>query len=328
MSRPDKLPSWTDDDAASKSVEMESTKKLGGWIYKERMAFQYLNWLFRHFVKWVLHIDESINQFDPHASFPADEFINVTAGRVNSGVTVIEQALQQIDFTGLFPTAASTSRIDRIVIDNSTGVISRIAGTQAGSPTAPDIDSGKTSICQVLIDENTSSIESTAITDERLNLKYPLLDEDDLISDSDRNAPTQQSVKTYVDDKKIILTTPVEILNTATPIAFTLVDMSTVYAPAFNAEAKIAVIKIYVTSSNTTNTASAKLYLRTTGSGLATNEVSLYCVAEDTASSGTRQSESVTVTDIKLDENSDFDYSVSSPTGLVNVQIHILGYYT
>lgn len=169
MSRPDKSPSWVDGDEASKVVEPGTTKKAAGFLYKERMPFQYLNWLFRHFVKWVLHIDESVNQFDPHASLINDEFINVTAGRINSGTTVIEQSVQQIDYTSFIPTTASTSRIDRIVIDNITGVIERIAGTEAGSPTVPSITISKSPICQVLIDENTTVIESSMITDERVS---------------------------------------------------------------------------------------------------------------------------------------------------------------
>lgn len=171
MSRPERLPSWCDDDAPSKVIEMNDTKKLTGWIDNERMPFQYLNWLLRHIVRWFTHIDQSVNQFDPHASLVPDQFLNVTAGRIAIDKLLVTQPLQQIDFTGLFPTSASTSRIDRIVIDNATGAIERVAGTEAGSPVIPDIPTEKNPICNVLVDDASTSVTSAMITDER-GLQY------------------------------------------------------------------------------------------------------------------------------------------------------------
>lgn len=62
---------------------------------------------------------------------------------------------------------ATNPRIDRVVIGALTGVASIIAGTPAGSPTAPTITSGNLPVAQVLITANMTIIGNSAITDER-----------------------------------------------------------------------------------------------------------------------------------------------------------------
>ena len=62
MSRPDTLPSWCDDDSSAKVVEPSGVKKLAGFLYKERPAMQYFNWLIRNLVKWVTYFDDVLEQ--------------------------------------------------------------------------------------------------------------------------------------------------------------------------------------------------------------------------------------------------------------------------
>jgi len=164
MSRPNEEPSWTDDDDPSKITEPSPTKKLAGFIYKERPAFDYINWLFRNLVKWVLHIDLSSNQFDPHEASTPDMTVEITAGKVQNGTTLTSIAAQA---TATITAPSVNPRIDRIVIDNATGVITIIAGAEAGSPVAPDLTIGKIAIAQVLLQTSTTEITNSMITDER-----------------------------------------------------------------------------------------------------------------------------------------------------------------
>lgn len=90
----------------------------------------------------------------------------INAGKVQNGTTLTDVAAQT---TVAFVAPSGNPRIDRIVIDNVTGVYSVIAGTEAASPVAPDLTAGKIAICQVLLDNSpaTTAITNSLITDER-----------------------------------------------------------------------------------------------------------------------------------------------------------------
>lgn len=164
MSRPDKLPSWVDDDDSAKLTEPSGTKKLQGWIYKERPAFQFWNWVQRNFVKWILHLDVSVNHFDPHEASTPDMTVVLSAGRIQHQGNIASVAEQT---TTAFTAPTTNPRIDRIVIDIITGVYSVITGTEAASPVVPDLTIGKIAIAQVLLQTSSTSITGSMITDER-----------------------------------------------------------------------------------------------------------------------------------------------------------------
>ena len=164
MSRPEKLPSWCDDDSASKIIEMSEVKKAEGWIDQERMPFQFLNWLFRHFVRWFTHIDESVNQFDPHPADTPNMTVVITAGRLHAGGLVVKS--QQA--TPILVAPVSNPRIDRIAIDTSSGDLIVISGTEAASPVAPGYGINHYPICQFQLETSTTEITSSMIIDERV----------------------------------------------------------------------------------------------------------------------------------------------------------------
>ena len=58
-------------------------------------------------------------------------------------------------------------RIDRIVVDKTTGAVSIIAGSEAASPVPTAVTTGKIPICYVTLATSTTSIINTLITDER-----------------------------------------------------------------------------------------------------------------------------------------------------------------
>lgn len=105
-----------------------------------------------------------IDQFAPRAQDTPDMTVRLDAGYVFTGTTLTTVAAQN---STTITAPVGNPRIDRIVIDRFTGVVSVITGTPAGSPTAPAITSGKVPVAQVLLQPSTTAIQNSQITDER-----------------------------------------------------------------------------------------------------------------------------------------------------------------
>jgi hypothetical protein len=98
-----------------------------------------------------------------------DLSVRVDAGFIFSGVTLTEVAAQSV--SGFTTPSSGQERIDRVVIDASTGVASRVAGTAvSGSPSAvaPAIPSGKLPCCQIRFTDTSTAVLNSMITDERI----------------------------------------------------------------------------------------------------------------------------------------------------------------
>lgn len=102
--------------------------------------------------------------FAPHAAATPNMTVVLDAGSLRTGTTLTEKAQQA---TGTITAPVTNPRIDRIVIDGSTGVVSVIAGAEAASPSAPAIASGKIPVAQVLLQTNSTAITNSMLTDER-----------------------------------------------------------------------------------------------------------------------------------------------------------------
>lgn len=97
-----------------------------------------------------------------------DMSIRIDAGNIFTGGALAEIAAQTV--SGFTIPSVGQHRIDRVVLDASTGVASRVAGTAAtGSPTAvaPAVPGGSVPICSVLITSSDVVITTSMITDER-----------------------------------------------------------------------------------------------------------------------------------------------------------------
>lgn len=111
--------------------------------------------------------------FAPHQVYSGspqpDLAVELDAGYIWNGTTLTEVAAQSV--SGFTIPASGYQRIDRVVVDATTGVASRIAGTAQTSgspgPSAPAITAGKIPICQVLITSADTAILDSMITDER-----------------------------------------------------------------------------------------------------------------------------------------------------------------
>lgn len=105
----------------------------------------------------------------PHAEDPNSKKIKVDAIEHFDGGTIISQSEQT---TSEFTIPSSDDRIDRVVFDESDLSISIVQGTEASSPSAPAIPSGKIPCCQVRLSPSDSTISNDMITDERKSFLF------------------------------------------------------------------------------------------------------------------------------------------------------------
>lgn len=108
---------------------------------------------------------DMVEQFKATEAVTPDMTALIKAGKLMYGGTLASQA-QQTTSTITAPT--TNPRIDRIVIDEQTGAYSIVTGTEAASPSAPAIPTGKLPVCQFQLETTTTAITNSMITDERI----------------------------------------------------------------------------------------------------------------------------------------------------------------
>lgn len=109
------------------------------------------------------------------AAFAAHETLNggmtsmtvtVDAGALFIGGTLTEVAQQT---SGTITAPTTNPRIDRVVIDRTTGALQIVTGTEAASPVAPAVPSGTLPIARIALATSTTAITNALITDERIS---------------------------------------------------------------------------------------------------------------------------------------------------------------
>src|SRR5574337_435955 len=108
--------------------------------------------------------------FAPHQATSRNMTIVLDAGCLLYGTTLTEVAQQT---SGTITAPVSNPRIDRVVVDQTTGTISVITGTEAASPSPPAIGTGKFPVAQIALTTTTTSITNSIITDERAHFVKP-----------------------------------------------------------------------------------------------------------------------------------------------------------
>ena len=103
--------------------------------------------------------------FAPHEQASPDMTVRLDAGVVWDGATLTEVAAQS---TGTITAPASNPRIDLVVIDQVTGAVSVVTGTEDPSPTAPAPGTGKAPVAEVALATATTAITNSLITDRRV----------------------------------------------------------------------------------------------------------------------------------------------------------------
>ncbi|KAA1058616.1 hypothetical protein [Azospirillum argentinense] len=105
-----------------------------------------------------------VGSFAPHAQVSPDLTIALDPGYLLNGTTLTEVKAQVV---GPFAPPASGFRIDRVVVDRSTGIASVVVGT-ANSLTPPAIPLGKLPVARVMLQATTDVVTNTTIVDERV----------------------------------------------------------------------------------------------------------------------------------------------------------------
>lgn len=105
-----------------------------------------------------------VGPFAPHAQVSPDLTIALDPGCLLNGTALSEVNAQVV---GPFAPPASGFRIDRVVIDRSTGIASVITGS-ASSLTPPAIPMGKLPVARVMLQATTDVITNANIVDERV----------------------------------------------------------------------------------------------------------------------------------------------------------------
>ncbi len=90
--------------------------------------------------------------------------VNVAPGHLYTGGVLIESSAWT---SSTIVAPVSNSRIDRIVLNNTTGIPSVVAGTASSAPVAPAIPTGYGPIAQVLTSTATTALGNSTLTDER-----------------------------------------------------------------------------------------------------------------------------------------------------------------
>ena len=105
-----------------------------------------------------------IDNFAPHAQATPNMTVALDAGHLFNGASLTEVAAQS---TGTITAPVSNPRIDRVVIDRVSGVVSVVTGAEAASPSPPAIPAGKAPVAQVLLQTTSTAIANSMLTDER-----------------------------------------------------------------------------------------------------------------------------------------------------------------
>lgn len=104
-----------------------------------------------------------VGPFAPHAQVTPNLTLALDPGYLLSGTTLTEVNAQS---TAAFAPPSSGFRIDRVVIDRTTGAASIAIGA-ANSLTPPAIPSGKLPVARVMLQATTDAVTNDLIVDER-----------------------------------------------------------------------------------------------------------------------------------------------------------------
>jgi hypothetical protein len=102
--------------------------------------------------------------FAPHENATPDMTVALDAGHIFNGTILTEVGAQS---TASLSPPTTYGRIDRVVVDRMTGIVSVVTGTESTSPTPPSIPVGSVPIAQVELQPSMATITNDLITDER-----------------------------------------------------------------------------------------------------------------------------------------------------------------
>jgi|GEM_PF-2599765 len=99
--------------------------------------------------------------YAPHEQDTPNMTVRLEPGCIPPSVEVAAQSTETIVPPTTHP------RIDLVIIDNSSGAVDVVMGTEAVSPVAPDLPTGKSRIAEIALATSTTVITNSLITDRR-----------------------------------------------------------------------------------------------------------------------------------------------------------------
>lgn len=108
-------------------------------------------------------VAEIAANFAPHAADTPNMTVVVDAGKLWTGSVYTSKSQQA---TSTITAPSTNPRIDRVCLDTAGGV-TVVAGSEAASPSAPDIPVGYYPLCQFQLEASTTAITNSMLTDER-----------------------------------------------------------------------------------------------------------------------------------------------------------------
>lgn len=96
-----------------------------------------------------------------------DMVVRTYAGEIRNRATGTVIAVVLSDTT-LATAHATLDRIDLVVVDSTSGAVTKVDGTAAASPVAPATPAGKTAIASVSVPANDTAITTNQVTDLRI----------------------------------------------------------------------------------------------------------------------------------------------------------------
>jgi len=118
--------------------------------------------LFQSAANWAVS-QRIVGNFAPHAQVAPNLTLALDPGNLLNGTTLTEVNAQSV---GPFAPPSSGFRIDRVVVDRSTGAAAIVTGA-ANSLTPPAIPAGKLPVARVMLLPTTDAITNTLVVDER-----------------------------------------------------------------------------------------------------------------------------------------------------------------
>ncbi len=103
--------------------------------------------------------------FAPQAQDTPNMTVKVNAGWIYTGAAITEVTAQN---TGMITAPSTNPRIDRVVVDKTTGTVSVITGSEGASPSAPALTVGKLPVGQIYLTVGMTEITNADLTDERV----------------------------------------------------------------------------------------------------------------------------------------------------------------
>lgn len=136
-------------------------------------------------------VHRTATAFVPYEQATPNMTVRLAAGAILSGTTITEVAAQN---TATITAPSTNPRIDRVVIDKTTGAVSVVAGSEEASPSAPDIPAGKLPVARVALTVGMTAITNSDIADERIGGGSGPELAQDLSSPAEDVAPSTQAV--------------------------------------------------------------------------------------------------------------------------------------